>query len=82
MHKKIDPPLRMTTNDAMEKFPRDYILMQIDSYDMPDYMGTVLFTGDSMDELYDVKRTLNRENCCVIEGSKLQSSLGRVVVGA
>jgi hypothetical protein len=79
--KKIDPPLRMTTNDASVKFPRDYILMQMDDYSPSNDMGTVLYIGDDLKDMYALEDSLNMENCLVFEGSILQSSLGGIVVG-
>jgi hypothetical protein len=79
--KKVDPPLRMTTNDASVKFPRDYILMQMDDYNPSNDMGTVLYIGDSYKNLSDVRVAIKIENCCIIEGLVYQNSLGGIVVG-
>ena len=33
MYKKIEPPLRMTANEASERYPDNFIVMQMDSID-------------------------------------------------
>jgi hypothetical protein len=81
MHKKIDPPLRMTANEASEKYPRSYILMQMDDYNPSNDMGTVLYVGDDLDELYDLLGALNLENTGIVDGLIHQNSLGGIVVG-
>jgi hypothetical protein len=33
MYRKIEPPLRMTANEAAESYPDEFIVMQMDSMD-------------------------------------------------
>ena len=51
MYKKIEPALRMTANEASERYPDSYIVMQMDSMKLSDDVGTVLYVGDIQREL-------------------------------
>ena len=81
MYRKIEPPLRMTENEASERYPDSYIVMQMDSMDLSDDVGSVLYVGDNRRELYALIVSLNQPFCGVIEGLNYQYSLGGVVVG-
>ena len=81
MYKKIEPPLRMTANEASERYPDSFIVMQMDSMDLSDDVGTVLYVGDNRRELYALIVSLNQPFCGVHEGFNHRRSLGGVVVG-
>ena len=81
MYRKIEPPLRMTANEASERYPDSFIFMQMDSMDLSDDVGTVLYVGDDRRELYRLIISLNKPFCGVHEGLNHQRSLGGVVVG-
>ena len=81
MYRKIEPALRMTRNEASERYPDSFIVMQMDSMDLSDDVGTVLYVGDNRRELYAVIMSLNQPFCGVLEGLNHQRSLGGVVVG-
>ena len=36
MYRKIEPPLRITANEASERYPDEFILMQMDSRKLSD----------------------------------------------
>ena len=81
MYRKIEPALRMTRNEASERFPDNFIVMQMDSMDLSDDVGTVLYVGDNRRELYAVIMSLNQPFCGICEGLNHRRSLGGVVVG-
>ena len=81
MYRKIEPPLRMTANEASERYPDNFIVMQMDSMDLSDDVGTVLYVGDDRRELYRLIISLNKPFCGVREGLNHRRSLGGVVVG-
>ena len=83
MYKIIEPALRMTSNEASERYPDSYILMRMDSMSPSNDMGTVLYVGDDGDELFSLAVKFDDPtNCGVSEGLNLQRSLGGVVIGA
>ena len=82
MYRKIEPTLRMTANEASEHYPDSFIIMQMDSMDLSDDIGTVLYVGDNRRELYSLIVSLSQPFCGVVEGLNHQRSLGGVVVGA
>ena len=83
MYKKTESELRMTANEASERYPDSFILMRMDSTNPSDDMGTVLFIGDDGDELFSLVMKLDDpSNCGVTEGLNHLRSLGGVVVGA
>ena len=47
MYRKIEPALRMTINEASACYPDEFIIMQMDSMDLSDDVGTVLYVGTS-----------------------------------
>jgi hypothetical protein len=82
VYKKIEPALRMTVNEASERYPDSYILFRRDSMNPSNDMGTVLYVGDDGDELFSFARKLDDPtNCGVVEGLNLLCNLGGVVVG-
>jgi len=82
MYRKIEPPLRMTKNEASERYPDSYFLIRMDSTNLSNDMGTVLYVGDDGDELFSFGMKLeDPTNCGVSEGLNLHRSLGGVVVG-
>ena len=81
MYRKIEPPLRMTANEASVRFPNDFIVMQMDSMSLSDNVGTVLYVGDNERELFALIVRLNQPFCGVHEGINHRRSLGGVVIG-
>ena len=81
MYKKIEPPLRMTANEASERYPDSFIVMQMDSMSLSDDVGTVLYVGDNERELYALVVSLNLPFSGVCDGINHRRSLGGVVVG-
>ena len=82
MYRKIEPTLRMTRNEASEHYPEDFIVMQMDSMDLSDDVGTVLYVGDNRRELYTLIVSLNQPFCGVVAGlDYYRNDLGGVVVG-
>ena len=83
MYNKINGSPRMTTNQASEAYPHDYILMKRDNdSDMFDPVGVVLYTGDNFDELFALQVNLPVKFGVVIEGVNINSklTLGDLVV--
>ena len=81
MYRRIEPALRMTANEASERYPDSFIVMQMDSMDLSDDVGTVLYVGDNERELYALIVNLKQPFCGVHEGINHRRSLGGVVVG-
>ena len=81
MYKKIEPALRMTRNEASAYYPESFIIMQMDSMDLSDDVGTVLYVGDNQRELYSLVVSLSLPFSGVVEGLEHRRSLGGVVVG-
>ena len=72
---------RMTYNEASAKYPKSYIIMQLD--DMTSDMGTVLFVFDGRREAYEKSAELYDLNLCgIVEGLDLQRSWGGIEIGA
>ena len=83
MYRKIEPTLRMTSNEACLRYPNEFYLMRMDSRDPSNDMGTVLYVGDDREELFSLVFKLDDpNNCGVCEGLNHRRSLGGVVVGA
>jgi len=81
MYRKIEPAMRMTANEASAYYPDSYIIMQMDSMDLSDDVGTVLYVGDNERELYALVVSLNQPFVGVLDGLNLQRNcLGGVVV--
>ena len=82
MYKVVEGNLRMTANEATERFPDNYIAMRMDSRDLSHRMGTVLYIGDDGAELLGVLVALDDPSLCgVSEGLNLQCSLGGIMIG-
>ena len=81
MYTRIDGDLRMTCNEASERYPDNYILIQRDNRDMFDPVGVVLYVGDDYDELFSIQVDTPVPLGVVCEGIHLQYSLGGIVVG-
>ena len=81
MYRKIEPPMRMARHEASERYPDSFIIMQMDSMDLSDDVGAVLYVGDNQREMFALVVSLNQSFCGVIEGLNHQRSLGGVVVG-
>ena len=82
MYQQIEPALRMTSNEASERYPDRFVIMRMDSMNPSNSMGTVLYVGDDSDELYSLIINFDDfSNCGVIEGTYHRCSLGGIVVG-
>ena len=81
MYKKIEPALRMTRNEASERYSDGFIIMQMDSIDLSDDVGTVLYVGDNQRELYALVVSLGSPFTGVVMGlDYYRNCLGGVVV--
>ena len=84
MVKKVDDVIRMTRIEAKRSYPNNYIIMRMDN--MEDDIGTILYVGDTEEELQDVivkLRKSGKSNLCgILEGDNKQCTLGGVVVYA
>jgi len=81
MYRKIEPAIRMTRNEASAQYPDSFIIMQMDSMNLSDDVGAVLYVGDSRVELYSVIKGLNLSLIGVVEGLNHQRNcLGGIVV--
>jgi hypothetical protein len=81
MYKKIEPALRMTRNEASAHYPDEFIIMQMDSMDLSDDIGTVLYVGDNQRELYALVVRLNLPFSGVVDGfNYYRNDLGGVIV--
>ena len=81
MYRKIEPALRMTANEASARYSDEFIIMQMDSMDLSDDIGTVLYVGDERRELYALVVSLNLPYSGIVEGlNYYRNSLGGVVV--
>jgi len=81
MYRKIEPALRMTRNEASSRYPDEFVIMQMDSMDLSDEVGTVLYVGDNEKELYALVVSLSLPFSGVLDGLNHRRSLGGVVVG-
>ena len=84
MVRKVDEVLRMTDFEAEKRYPDNYMIMRMDN--MEDDLGTILFFGDTKEELLDVLCELRKDGnsnlCGILEGNNKQCTLGGVVVYA
>jgi len=82
MYRKIGNNQKMTINEASERFPNDYFLMQMDNRDTFDPLGVVLYVGDNFDELFSLQVDLPVYLGVVVEGINISSrlTLGDLVV--
>ena len=82
MYKKIEPALRMTANEASERYPDSFIIVQMDSRNLSNDMGSVLYVGDDGDELFSLVMKFDDPSLYrVVEGLSHRRSLGGIVVG-
>jgi hypothetical protein len=82
MYRKIEPALRMTVNESSVKYPDEHILILMDSKNLSNDMGTVLYTGDDGNELFSLVMKLDDPSLYrVVEGLNHLRSLGGIVVG-
>ena len=82
MYKKIEPALRMTANEASERYPDSFIIVQMDSRNLSNDMGSILYVGDDGDELFSLVMKLDDPSLYrVVEGLNHRCSLGGIVVG-
>ena len=81
MYQKVEDSQRMTVNEASERYPDSYILMQMDDRGLFNPTGIVLYIGDNGDELFSVQIRSNIPLGLVVEGLNHQRSMGGVVVG-
>jgi len=81
MYRKIEPALRMTRNGASARYPDEFIIMQMDSMDLSDDVGTVLYVGDNERELYALVVSLGSPFTGVVMGlNYYRNCFGGVVV--
>ena len=82
MYQQIEPALRMTSNEASERYPDRFVIMRMDSMNPSNDMGTVLYIGDDYNELFSLILEFDDfSNCGVVEGLYHTNSLGGIVVG-
>jgi hypothetical protein len=82
MYQKIEGNLRMTVNEASEKYPDSFVVIRRDNKDLSNMIGNILYVGDNFNELFSLISTFDDPSLCgVIEGLNHQCSLGGVVVG-
>jgi hypothetical protein len=80
MYKKIDGSKRMTVNEASERYPDSFVLMQLDSREFSNPTGVVLYVGNDGDELFSLQVSHNIPLGLVVDGINKQQSLGGIVV--
>ena len=84
MVKKVDEVLRMTDFEARKRYPNNYMIMRMDN--MEDDTGTILYFGDTQDELWDViselRKAGNSDLLGILEGDNKHCTMGGVVVYA
>ena len=81
MYRKIEPALRMTRNEASERYPDSFFIMQMDSMNLSDDVGTVLNVGDDQNEMFALVVKLQLPFSGIVEGLNHRRNLGGVVVG-
>ena len=82
MYRKIEGNQRMTINEASARNPDNFILVRLDSREISNTMGTILYIGDDYGELFRLILEFDESSLCiVIEGLNHQRSLGGVLVG-
>ena len=68
----------MSVNEASERYPDSYVLMQKESRDTFDPIGIVLYVGDCFDELFALQVNDDIPLGIVVEGLNHTRSLGGV----
>jgi len=81
MYTRVEGDLRMSCNEASDRYPDSYILIQRDNRDMFDPAGVVLYVGDDFNELFSLQVNLPVPLGIVVEGATHRRSLGGVVIG-
>ena len=81
MYRRVDDNQRMTTHEASERYPDNYILMQMDDRELFNPTGIVLYVGDNGDELFSVQVRSSVPLGLVVEGLNHQRSMGGIAVG-
>ena len=81
MYQTVEGNLHMTTDEASERYPDSFIVMRMNSTDISNDMGTVLYIVNNQKEAFSLQFNSNISFGIVIEGLNLQCSLGGVVVG-
>ena len=82
MYQTVEGNPRMTRNEAMERYPNSYILIQRDNRDTFDPLCIVLYIGDDFDELFSLQVDLPVSLGVVVEGINISSrlTLGDLVI--
>ena len=80
MHKKIEPALHMTRNEASERYPDSFIIMQMNSMDLSDDVGAVLYVGEDQNEMFALVAKLGLPFSGIVQGINHLCNLGGVVV--
>ena len=83
MYRKIEKSPKLTENEACEKYPDSYILMQMDNRELFNPTGVVLYVGDDGDELFSLQVNLPVPLGVIVEGINISRrlSLGGLVIG-
>jgi len=83
MYNKIENSPYMTDNEACQKYPDNYILIQRSGNNLFEQSGVVLYIGDDFSELFALQVDLPVQFGVVIEGLNISRrlSLGGIVVG-
>jgi len=82
VYRLIEKSPKMTENEASMEYPDNYILMQMDSRELFDPTGVVLYIGDDGDELFSLQVNTPVPLGIVLEGINISRrlSLGGLVV--
>ena len=81
MYRKVEDTPHMTMHEASERYPDNFILMQMDNRDIYDPAGIVLYLGDNYNELFSLMMKFDVPLGLVVEGLNHQRSLGGIAVG-
>jgi hypothetical protein len=82
VYKELTASSKLTVNEASEQYPDNFILMRMDSLNISDPTGLVLYVGDNGDELFDLQVQAGIPNGLVVDGMNRQQSLGGIFVGS
>ena len=76
MYQKVEGNLRMSVNEASERYPDSFIVIRRDSEDLSNQIGTILYVGDDGFELFSLITSFDDPSLCVVvEGLNHQRSL-------
>jgi hypothetical protein len=78
MYRKVEDTPHMTMHEASERYPDNFILMQMDNRDIYDPAGIVLYLGDNYNELFSLMMKFDVPLGLVVEGLNHQRSLGGI----